>query len=62
MDIALDVKQFVLIGFQCLCFGPYTAKYSDHYSEFINDEWEHCPAKCDLKQILADAIAGYVKN
>lgn len=60
MDIAWDGKQFVLIEFQCLCFGPYTAEYSDHYSEFVSGEWKHYQEKCDLEQILADAVTGYI--
>lgn len=62
LDIAWDGKKFVLIEFQCLCFGPYTAEYSDAYFELNNDGWVKVDEKCDLELILAEAVDRYISG
>ena len=60
MDIAWNGCQFVLIEFQCLCFGPYTAEYADHYSMFIDDSWKTYNTRSDIEQILVEAVINYI--
>ena len=61
MDIAWDGHQFILIEFQCLCFGPYTAEYADHYSAFIDSDWKTYHTSSNIEQILVDAITEHIK-
>lgn len=61
MDIAWDGKQFILIEFQSLYFGPYTAEHSEKYYHRENDTWVSVQEKCDLEKTFCEAIVHYMK-
>lgn len=62
LDIAWDGKKFILIEFQCLCFGPYTAEHSDHYYSYENEDWKRYDETCDLEAVFCDAIKEYLEK
>lgn len=62
MDIAWDGTQFILIEFQCLCFGPYTAEYSDHCNVCEQGQWKKINEECCVEDVLCDAIHHHITS
>lgn len=61
MDIAWDGSKFLLVEFQCLCFGPYSAECSERYYRKSNETWEIIKEVCDLEKIFCEAIVRYIE-
>jgi len=62
MDIAWNGTEFILIEFQCLCFGPYTAEYSSYYNIFEQGQWNKIDEECCVEDILCEAIHDHIKH
>ena len=62
LDIASTENTFVLIEYQCVCFGPYTAERSTGYYVKKEDKWEMVTESCDLERIMSESIISYIKN
>ncbi|MCE5187387.1 MAG: hypothetical protein LLF76_14805 [Planctomycetaceae bacterium] len=60
MDIAWNGTGFILLEFQCLCFGPYTAERSDHYTVYEEGQWKKIYEKCNIEDVLSEAIHQYI--
>ena len=61
MDIAFDGKSYILIEFQTLHFGPYTAEHSEKYYTRIDNKWIEKYEKCDLEYVFCEAINKYIQ-
>lgn len=62
MDIAFNGDEFILIEFQILHFGPYTAEYSEKYYSWVNNEWIETYEICDLEKIFCEAIDNHIQT
>lgn len=62
MDIAFDGERFVLIEFQTINFGPYTAEHSSKYYSFVDNIWIEIYEKCDLEKIFCEAINSFINS
>jgi glutathione synthase/RimK-type ligase-like ATP-grasp enzyme len=62
MDIAWDGTEFILIEFQCLCFGPYTAEYSSHCNVFEQEQWKKIYEECCVEDIFCEAIHDHIRS
>lgn len=61
-DIAYDGEFCYLIEFQCVNFGPYTLEFSDHYYEYINDDWRIINGKSSLEKEMVEAYIKYIER
>ncbi len=62
LDIAWDGNKFILLEFQCLCFGPYAAEKSECYSIYENGEWIRVNESCCIEEVICDAIIDYINQ
>jgi hypothetical protein len=62
LDIAWDGIRFILLEFQCLCFGPYAAEKSEYCNIYKNGEWMKVYENRCLEEVLCDAIIDYIRR
>jgi glutathione synthase/RimK-type ligase-like ATP-grasp enzyme len=61
LDIAWDGEKFILIEFQCLCFGPYASEKSEHYYVHENGKWRIVYESSCVEDVFCDAVIDYIR-